>query len=210
MKIYDVSVTLGAETPIYEGDPKIEIIPHSSIKSGDSANVTLLSMGAHSGTHIDAPFHFSESGKHIDELSTDLFVGPAQVIEVADVDGLVTREEIASKVNDGTTRLLLKTGNSSSLWGRTDFEKGFVSLSKGAADLIVESGIRLVGIDYLSIERFHSPDHAVHRTLLENSVAIIEGLDLSAVPEGEYKLICLPLKIKNGDGSPARAILIDE
>jgi len=206
MKIYDISVTLGDSTPVYEGDPAINIIPHKSIANGDSANITKLSMGAHSGTHIDAPFHFDQDGKHINELELDTFFGPAQVIEVATQDGLVTREELIGTVSEGTTRILLKTPNSK-LWDRSDFEKGFASLSLEAAEWVVENGIKLVGIDYLSIEKFHSGDHAVHRTLLTNSIVVIEGLNLAQVPPGEYNLIALPLKIKDGDGSPTRAIL---
>jgi arylformamidase len=207
MTIYDISVPLGEDTPVYPGDPPIEIIEHTSMADGDSSNVTHLSLGAHSGTHIDAPFHFSRQGKRIDELALDIFFGQAQVVEVSARDGYVTRDELIEQVEEGTERLLLKTANSR-LWQKSGFEKGFVHLSLKAAEWIVKAGIKLVGIDYLSIEKFDSPDHAVHRMLLENSVVILEGINLFYVPPGTYKLICLPLRIKGGDGSPARAILI--
>jgi arylformamidase len=206
MKIYDISVPLGEGTPVYEGDPAIEIIQKKSMANGDSMNISQLSMGAHSGTHIDAPFHFRPDGKHIDELDLSIFFGMCQVVIVEAYDGLITKEELSSQVKPGTERLLIKTPNSR-LWEKSEFERGFVSLSLEAAEWVVRNGVKLVGIDYLSIEKFHSPDHAVHKALLKNSVVIIEGLNLSEVPPGSYHLISLPLKIKDGDGSPVRAIL---
>ncbi len=206
MPIYDISVPLGPETPVYAGDTPISITPKSSIAAGDSANVSLLSLGSHSGTHIDAPFHFDPQGKSIDRLPPELFVGPAQVVEVGVKEGYVTRRELLQVVKADTTRLLLKTPNSA-LWREREFEKDFVYLSLEAARWVVEAGIKLVGIDYLSIEQFHSPDHAVHHALLDNGIGVLEGLNLSRVPPGDYHLICLPLKIVGGDGSPARVVL---
>lgn len=209
MRIYDISVPIGPDTPVYEGDPPISITSKSSIAAGDSANVSLLSFGSHSGTHIDAPFHFNQQGKTIDQLPLEVFEGSAQVVEVVAKDGFVTVLELMQLIDERTTRLLIKTPNSS-LWEQEEkeFVPDFVHLTPEAADLIVEQGIKLVGIDYLSIERFHSPDHYVHHTLLDNGIVVVEGLNLSQVPPGHYKLICLPLRIKNGDGSPARAVLL--
>ncbi len=207
MRIYDISVPIGAGTPVYTGDPPISITPKSSIAAGDSANVSTLKFGSHTGTHIDAPFHFNPQGEKIDQLPLNTFIGPAQVIEVPAQKGYVTPEEILEAgLDKNTRRLLLKTPNCA-LWQSDDFTNDFVYLCLEAAQLLLESGIRLVGTDYLSIEKFHSYDHAVHRLLLENSIIILEGINLSEVPPGFYQLICPPLKIKDGDGSPARALL---
>jgi len=207
MKIYDISVTLDADTPVYEGDSPIEIIAKERMDNGGKMNITQLYMSAHSGTHIDAPFHFNQNGKKIDELPLEIFFGTAQVIKVTAESGFVTRAELIDLVAPRTERLLIKTANSK-LWGNSTFVKGFVALSLEAAFFLVEKKIKLVGIDYLSVESFYSNDNAVHRMLFENSVVALEGLNLTDVPPGTYQLICLPLRIKGGDGSPTRAILI--
>jgi arylformamidase len=208
MTIYDISVPIGAETPLYPGDPPVGIAPLSCTAKGDKYNLSVLSFGSHCGTHIDAPYHLDPDGKRTDQLPLELFVGTAQVVEAAAKDGYVTRDELVRKVQEGNTdRLLIKTSNSN-LWQQKEFVKDYVYLSKEAAKWAVEAGIKLVGIDYLSVERFDSPDFAVHRTLLDNSVVILEGLDLSKVSPGVYQLICLPLKIKDCDGAPVRAVLM--
>ena len=210
MRIYDISVPISGSTLVYPGDPGIEISSRSSIAAGDSANVSLLSFGSHSATHLDAPLHFNPQGESIEQLPLETFLGPARVLQVEAQNGAVSARELEQNLSPPPDRLLLKTPNSARRWHERDFDEKFVHLSPAAARWIVDKGIRLVGIDYLSIERFHSPQHAVHHTLLDHSVIILEGLDLSRVPPGDYQLICLPLKIENGDGSPTRAVLLQE
>ena len=207
MKIYDISASIRANMPVYEGDPGVKIDAWSALAKGDSANVSMLNLGAHTGTHVDAPAHFIEGARRIDALSLDVLIGPARVLRVPDemneIDpGFIDRCNLAD-----VERVLFHTKNSG-LWHQS-FRKDFTHLLPEAAQMLVRRGIKLVGTDYLSIEKFHSGDHQTHLTLLSNNVVIVEGLDLSEVPDGDYELICLPLKIAegSGDGAPARAVL---
>lgn len=207
MKLYDVSVPISPRTPIYEGDPGVNIEAWSALAKGDSANVSFLHFGAHTGTHVDAPAHFVEGAGKIDALSLDVLIGPARVVLVADQIEEIDANFIDQANLDGVERLLFRTRNSS-FWNE-GFRKDFTHLTPEAAQLLVERGIKLVGTDYLSIEKFHSGHHRTHLTLLSNNVAIVEGLNLSEVPAGDYELFCLPLKIAAGagDGAPARVVL---
>lgn len=210
MKIYDVSVLISEELPVWPGDPGVSLKLVNSIIRGDVANVTKLDMGVHTGTHIDAPFHFEQDGITIDQIPIDILIGPCRVFEIpasAEVVGPAELEKIDLK---GMMRVLFKTSNSK-YWarGEREFQKGFVHLNDQGAQYLIERGIKLVGIDYLSIEGFGSHDHATHHLLLRNQVVILEGLDLSKVPPGEYELIALPLQIKGADGAPARVVLRD-
>ncbi len=206
MKIYDISVLLAQETHVYPKDPPIQITSQSSITTGDEVNIASITINSHAGTHVDAPNHLNIQGMTIDEISLEVFIGPAFVAEISRTKGAITKEELERSVPKGTKRLLLKTINSS-FWKKPETEKEFVTISSDAAKWIVQSGILLVGIDYISVEPFESKDLSVHHTLLDYGSMILEGLDLTAVPPGEYNLICLPLKIDNGDGAPVRAIL---
>jgi len=193
--------------PVYEGDPGVKIDSWSAFAKGDSSNVSVLNFGAHTGTHVDAPAHFIEGARRIDALSLDVLIGPARVIRVADQVSEIGAEFVRSCGLQSVERVLFRTRNSG-FWNQ-GFRKDFTHLLPEAAQILVDQGIKLVGTDYLSIEKFHSGHHKTHLTLLSNSVVIVEGLNLSDVPEGDYELICLPLKIGDGtgDGAPARAVL---
>ena len=190
---------------VYEGDPGVEIAPRLEIARGDTANVSLLSMGSHTGTHVDAPAHFIEGGATVEALPLDSLIGPALVAEVG-CERLIGRRDLESLPLDGQSRLLLKTRNSA-LWAAGDFSRDFVALDLEGARYLTERGLRLIGIDYLSIEAFHSPGHPVHRHLLGAGVVILEGLDLGRVAPGVYELVCLPLPVRGIDGAPCRAVL---
>lgn len=206
---YDVSLPIAPAMPVWPGDPPIRIERVSSIKQGAEFNLSRLEMGTHTLTHVDAPRHFTEQGLPVDHLPLDILIGPALVVEPRPDGNLITATDLGQLGIRNIQRLLIKTRNSD-FWtgGPYDFEYDFVSLSKDAARWIVLNGIKLVGIDYLSIEAFDAREPEVHRTLLENGIIIVEGLNLSQVPEGRYQLICLPLKVRDGDGAPARVILI--
>ncbi len=210
MHIYDVSVPISTRTPTYPGDPGIEIRQWLSLDKGDAANVTALSIGAHTGTHIDAPAHFLRGGQKVAQLSLDKLVGEARVIQVPDDVYEITENFIEGHCPVGPTRVLFKTRNSA-FWsdGSGRFYNDYTYISPGAARRLVANGLQLVGIDYLSVERFKSDNFETHEVLLANGVIIVEGLDLREIKAGVYELICLPLKLAGGtgDGAPARVVL---
>jgi arylformamidase len=209
MQIYDVSVPLSESTPTYPGDPGIEITPWSKMPESQ-ANVSLLHFGAHSGTHVDAPAHFIEHGSKVEFLSLDSLIGPAEVVEVPSDIKVITQEFVATLPLRDVHRVLFKTRNSA-FWGNANegFRSDYTYLNSGAAKLLAEADIRLVGIDYLSVEEFHSEKFETHVLLLSHGITILEGLDLREIAAGSYELICLPLRIAggSGDGAPARAVL---
>jgi arylformamidase len=207
MAIFDITVPVHMGMPIYDGDPALEIKAWKSLAKGDSANVSLLHLGAHTGTHVDAPAHFIKDAQKIDSLSLEKLIGPARVIRVPDHVDAIDLVFISSCNLIGAERILFHTRNSS-FWDGP-FRTDFTHLLPEAARKLIDLGIKLVGNDYLSIEKFHSGHHRTHLTLLSNNVVIVEGLNLQDVPAGDYELICLPLKIADGagDGAPARAVL---
>jgi arylformamidase len=210
MRIYDVSVPICARTPIYPGDPGIEIQQWKALASADSANVSFLHFGAHTATHVDAPSHFIEGGGKVSDLPLDVLIGPARVVETP-ADMTEIDESFVNTLDlHSVTRVLFKTRNSD-FWldSHEVFRKDFTHLTHSGALALLERGIRLVGIDYLSVEKFKSAKHETHLSLLEKGVVILEGLNLRDVPGGEYELICLPLLIADGtgDGAPARTVL---
>ncbi len=206
-KIYDISMGIKNGMLTYPGDPGVEITREKTIGAGSSANISRYCMGSHTGTHIDPPFHFFPDGKAADLLPLDALVGPARVVEapVSEIDG----NFLSGAGVEGAVRVLFKTGNSSFCEDPV-FRKDFARLAPDGAEFLKRAGVKLVGIDYLSIEKFHSVDHAVHRLFLGGGIVIVEGLNLSDVAPGDYTLACLPLKIIGGDGAPARAVLIKE
>ena len=210
MRIYDVSVRLSEATPTYPGDPGIEIRSWKSLADGDSANVSLLYMGAHSGTHVDAPAHFIEGAARVESLSLEALIGEAQVVEVPENIMSIDAGFAAAHCQPGRERILFKTRNSNFWSGEHPvFHTDFTHIDLSAAEYLVSQGAKLVGIDYLSIERFKSEVHETHLALLSKGIVILEGLDLREVVAGIYELICLPLRIAggSGDGSPVRAVL---
>ncbi|CAN5447906.1 cyclase family protein [soil metagenome] len=210
MKIYDVSVPICEKTPVYEGDPKVEIKTANAISKGDAANVSKLCFGAHTATHVDAPNHFIEGTRKVDELPLEVLIGKVRVVELPPDALSVDVSHVENAGLENVERVLFKTRNSE-FWNDLgqDFQKDFTYIAPDAAQKLVDFGAKLVGIDYLSVEKFGSEDFQTHITLLKNQVIIIEGLDLREVSAGDYELICLPLKIAEGtgDGAPARTVL---
>ncbi len=208
MKIHDVSVLVHEGMPIWPGDPKLSMRLASSIAKGGVANVTRIEMGAHTGTHMDAPFHFHANGYTVDKLPLDVLIGPCRVFDLTDLTGHITRAALEKCDLGAVTRALFKTRNSLR-WANDnhEFDKGFVAIAADAAKHLVERGVKLVGVDYLSVEAFDSKSFPVHDTLLGAGVAIIEGLNLAGVSAGDYELIALPIKLKGADGAPARVVL---
>ncbi len=210
MRIYDVSVPISAATPVYPGDPGIEITQSLSLAKGDAANVSKLHFGAHTGTHVDAPAHFIEGASTVQLMDLETLIGPAHLIEIPS-DVLVIDDQVVERFcPTGGERLLFKTRNSA-FWQQAQghFRPDYTYVSPAGAQKLVGLGVQLVGIDYLSIEQFQPEKFLTHEILLRNDVIIIESLDLSKVPPGSYELICLPLKIAagSGDGAPARVVL---
>ena len=209
MRIHDISITLSEDTPVFPGDPPVQIERVLQIEKGDLANVSRLSFGNHTGTHVDPPSHFINGGKTVDQLDLNVLYGPARVVDLSKVKDVITATDLVqAKLPNRIERILFKTRNTS-LWVKPGFHKDFVALSADAAGWLVERGARLVGIDYLSAEAFDAAEPRAHRVLLGAGVIIVEGLNLKGIMPGNYTLACLPLKIKDGDGAPARAILIE-
>lgn len=208
--IYDISVPLSPGIPTYPGDPGFDIQAWRSLSKGDGVNVSVLNFGAHTGTHVDAPAHFIEGANTSEFLPLDVLIGEAEVIEVPSDRNSIDQSFVREHWKSESKRVLFKTRNSS-LWkssGAT-FEHNYAYLELDAAKHLAEHGVRLVGIDYLSIEQFGQEGHPTHIALLSKAVIIVEGLNLSDVPAGKYELICLPLRIAGGpgDGAPTRAVL---
>ena len=210
MPIYDLSLPLCDEIPTYPGDPGIEIRDWFSLAQGDPANVSVLQFGAHTGTHVDAPAHFIEGAERVESLSLDVLIGEAHVVEVSEERTSIDEAFVNAHCPAEARRVLFKTRNSGFWNGHArDFRQDYTYLELEAAKLLVKRGVKLIGIDYLSIEQFGQEGHPTHLALLSHGVVILEGLNLREVPAGRYELICLPLRIRSGtgDGAPARAVL---
>ena len=206
-RIYDISVPIRSGGLVYPGNPEIDIALQQAVAKGAGANVSTIRFGSHTGTHADAARHFFDDGQTVDKIPLERLIGPALLLSFADDIRSVGAAELRAHDIKGQTRILLRTRNSAFLSQR-EFVKDYTYLAPDGAQYLVDQGVELVGIDYLSIEQFHSGHHLTHRTLLERSVVIVEGLDLSVPPPGEYQFICLPLRIEGCDGAPARAVLI--
>jgi len=208
--IYDVSVSIRNGMPVWPSDPPIKLTPsaHPSRDGTHAAHVTAIEMGSHTGTHIDAPCHFVDGGRTLDQIPMDWLVGEASVFQIDGVS-IISRKDLARFDWNNVERVLLKTDNSAK-WADSSFHKDFVALEPQAAEFLVERGIRLVGIDYLSIDPFGSQAHPAHFVLLPNNVVVLEGLDLRQVSPGRYHMVALPLNLHGADGAPTRVILMDE
>lgn len=208
MKIYDVTVAISETVPIYEGDPKVKIDAFVSIANGSAANVSNVCFGAHTGTHVDAPNHFIDGTRTVDDLDVEKLIGPCLVVEVP-ADVIAIEPEHLPVLQD-IDRIVFKTRNSA-FWNTPEdgFRTDFTYITHATAKTLADNGIKLVGIDYLSIEAPGAEGHPVHITLLEKEIVILEGLDLREIAAGDYELICLPLKYVGGtgDGAPARTVL---
>lgn len=204
MKIYDISIPISAGMHVYPGDPAVEIDRVLQMAQGDVANVSFLKFGTHTGTHIDAPMHFVDGAMTVDQIPLNLLIGKVRVVEIT--SPVITAEVLEEFDFTDDVRVIFKTRNSY-LWREATFIEDFVHLTGDAAKRLVDNGIKVVGIDYLSVEKYNFTTPDAHRALLMAGTIIIEGLNLSEVEAGDYELICLPLKIEGGDGAPARVVL---
>lgn len=206
MKFYDISLNLSPETVRWITSPPFEVDERRRMGRGDHNNSSAVRMSVHSGTHMDAPFHFVPDGATIDLLPLELFIGPA-LVHAVDAERYITEEHVAAIDLRGEHRVLFRTRNSVLLHKPT-YDADFVAFSVGAAQALVSRGVRLVGLDYLSVA--HAEEQVpVHRAFLDHGVALLEGVDLADVPPGRYELICLPLRLRGLDAAPCRAVLRD-
>jgi arylformamidase len=206
MRIYDITRTLQPGMATWPGEPGPEFTPIKLMSAGDPADVSHLALGVHTGTHVDAPRHFIPGGAGVESLPLTTLIGPARVVPVQHA-GAIRVDELERLGLDGIERVLFRTRNSDD-WSDAEFKDDFVYLEPEAAQWLADRGIRLVGVDYLSVESYAAAEPLTHRTLLGAGVVIVEGLDLREVPPGDYVLTCLPLKLAGADGAPARAVLI--
>lgn len=203
----DISVPLWSQMPIWPGSVGFRLTRTMCLEAGDPANVSQLDCDVHVGTHVDTPRHFVKGGSTVEQLPLNVFIGPVVVAHLPKVDAITDGDLAGLGLSLGTERLLLRTRNSE-LWaeGVTKFRKDYVALTADAAGWVVEQGIRLIGVDYLSVQRFDDGP-LTHQILLEAGVFILEGLNLADVRAGSYELICLPLNLVGAEGAPARAVL---
>jgi arylformamidase len=205
-KIYDISLPIVSGGVVYPQNAPIEIAPIKSVATGGSSTISRISFGSHTATHVDAQSHFIDGGTAVDDISLDVLMGAVQLIRFPDDVMAITAAHLRSAGIGGQTRVLFATRNSGFNRGTT-FVEDFTYVAPDAAAYLVEQGVRLVGVDYFSIEQFHSGHGRTHKTLLGAGVVIVEGLQLSEPAAGMYELICLPLRLKGLDGAPARAVL---
>src|SRR5262245_40516704 len=201
----DISVPIYDGMVHWPGDPPIEVTHPLHLDRGDVATVSRLKLGAHTGTHVDAPAHFVRGAKGVDAMPLEATIGPARVIEIPENVVEIGEKELSGLGIRSGERILLKTSNSARCWNGDEFVADFAHITLDGANYLARTGIRALGVDYLSVGRGELGP-AIHRALLEKDIVIIEGLNLSEVAPGEYELVCLPLKIRDGDGAPARAL----
>jgi arylformamidase len=205
----DATATLDpATTPVYEGDAPMKFDFLKDMRRGDPLTLSAFSLGAHSGTHVDAPMHFVADGAPVDRIALDAFVGPARVVQIPDSVQAIDAVELARHQWRGAERVLFRTRSTERRWmSSAEFHRDFAYIAPDAAQLLLDAGVKLVGIDYISAEQFGAPAPRTHRLLLGGGIPIVEGLDLSDVPAGDYDLIVLPMKVRGHEGAPARAIV---
>ena len=205
MKLIDVTVPLDTQLPTYPNNTPFTLEPIKRLAHGDSSNVSSLHLSAHTGTHVDAPRHFFDDGPGTDALPLEMLVGRTRVIEITTRKGIAAEDFSALDLSDDV-RILLKTVNSR-LWGSPDFHSDYVGITESGARHLIEHGIKVVGVDYLSVEEFRKPGAPAHRLLLGAGTIVIEGLNLRYVEPGIYDMYCLPLRVVGSDGAPARVVL---
>ena len=208
MPIHDITLTITPSLPVWPGDPPVNLPQPARMDRGDVYNLTRIDISAHTGTHLDAPAHFIAGGAGVETLDLNVLIGPSLVVDTGDADALTADVLASLPIPAGTQRVLFKT-RSSELWNRSEdvFVEDFVAVTGDGAQWLVDRGVRLVGVDYLSVAPFDDPVPC-HRILLAAGVIPVEGLDLRKIASGEYQLICLPIKIGGSDGAPCRAVLI--
>lgn len=202
----DISVPLHDGMVHWPDNPPVSVQRMMSIERGDICNVSKVSLGVHTGTHMDAPVHWIPGGAGIDAMPLDATMGPARVLAIQDTVSIKPEELRQYGIQPGE-RVLFKTRNSARCWTTDAFVEDFVYIAQEAARYLAEVGVRTVGVDYLSVGGYSADGPETHRALLEAGVWLIEGLNLAAVEPGSYELICLPLRIAGADGAPARALL---
>ncbi|HSC73355.1 MAG TPA: cyclase family protein [Gaiellaceae bacterium] len=200
--VHDISVPIRPEMHVYEGNPRVSLSRHESISDGAQANVSRLDLGVHSGTHVDGALHFIDGAAGTEALPLGTLVGPVLVVDATAIETDLDEDALRLLPLDGAERALLKTRNSE-LWNLPEFTHDFIRLNGSGARYLISLGVRLIGIDYLSIG-----DVEAHRELLGAGVVVVEGLDLREVEAGAYELICLPIRLEGSDGAPSRAILV--
>jgi arylformamidase len=205
-KTYDISLPIISGGVVYPNNTPIDITPQASISKGATSNLSRITFGSHTATHVDAQSHFVDTGATVDDIPLELLIGTALLVRFPDDVMAITAAHLRAVPLGGQTRVLFATRNSGFI-REPRFVPDFTYVAPDAAEYLVGQGVRLVGVDYLSIEQFHSGHHQTHKTLLGAGVVIIEGLDLSVPKAGTYELICLPLRLKGLDGAPARAVL---
>jgi arylformamidase len=205
-ELIDISVALRPEMPIWPSSRGFRRSSTLSFAAGDGVNVSQIEMDVHCGTHIEGPLHYVDGGAPVDSIGLDVLIGNASVVDLAGAASIGPAELEAAEIRPDCQRLLLKTANSGRWADGEPFSPDYVALTVDGARWVAERGVRLVGVDYLSVQRMEDPPDT-HRVLMQESVAILEGLDLSAVNAGEYRLICQPLRIPGAEAAPARAVL---
>jgi arylformamidase len=212
LTIYDITLTIDPSMPVWPGDPQVLLERVAKIEDGANANVSQVALSAHTGTHVDAPYHFlGDSPITIDVLPLEVLTGRAYLLHLPDQVDTITQDVLAHlDIPEDVERLLFRTRNSY-YWTQNvrDFQTDFVGLDAGAAQFVADRHLKLVGIDYLSIAPYKK-SRPTHEILLRNNIVIVEGLNLSAVPQGFYELYCLPMKLGGADGAPARVILVGD
>jgi arylformamidase len=206
-KIFDISVPVANGSVVYPGNPEVRIEPHSELSRGASSNLSTISFGSHTGTHVDAPRHFFEAGSTVDRLPLNALIGPAKVIAFGEDVMSITAALLQRESLQDAERVLIRTRNSAFVTDR-EFHPDFTYVAPDGAEYLAAIGVKLVGVDYYSVEQFHSGHHRTHRTLLERGIVIVEGLDLRDISPGDYAFACLPLRLEGLDGAPARAVLM--
>ncbi len=206
---YDISLPISESIVVWPGDKPVTITQPKHLDRGDDATVSHLSLGAHVGTHVDAPAHFVRNGSLVNDIDLNILIGPAMVVEALDTDVLSAGVIKNLSISEGIERVLFRTRNSEQ-WETSyhEFNKEYVGITEDGALWLVSKGIRLVGMDYLSVATFDEVT-TTHRALLQAGIVLVEGLNLSRIAAGIYDFICLPLKIEGAEGAPARAILMD-
>ena len=205
MKLIDVSVPLDASLPTYPGNTPFSLEAMKRVAKGDSSNVSTLHLSAHTGTHVDAPRHYFDEGPGVEALPLELLIGRARVVEIVTRKG-IGADELADLDLSEDVRVLFKTSNSR-MWASPEFQKDYVGVTQSGAERLVSRGVKVVGVDYLSVEEFRKPGAPAHHALLGAGTIVIEGLNLRDVEPGIYEMFCLPLRIVGADGAPARVVL---
>ncbi len=208
MRVYDITLTITPDLPTWPGDQPVVMERVEKIEDGGASNITCITMSAHTGTHVDAPYHFLADGETVEHMSLKTLTGRAYVLALPDVERITAEVLENAEIPPRTRRVLFKTKNSE-YWaqGEREFQRDYVALSADGAEYLVDKGVRLVGIDYLSIAPFQAT-RPTHEILLKAGVVIVEGLNLSKIEPGRYTFYCLPLKLGHSDGAPARVILV--